>query len=223
MSANNGMRGQIGESSSTTFGRKALELVKEIARTDSIPQYNDELVKEVIEEAKAHYSAMQELADINTENDDNDDDDDNSDKKNMITASIRTHHESIKRNKKALMIYLNERMDRIARLRWTLGVGLPEDVAQNLSHSERDYFTAYSGILNKYMGRDKERGVNCNLTLDANPPKEHKIQVRALKDYGEIYTKDGEVDLKKDTVHLLWREDAQPLISEGVLEKLDDV
>jgi len=30
------------------------------------------------------------------------------------------------------------------------------------------------------------------------------------------------VDLRKNTVHLLWRDDAQPLIAEGVLEKLDD-
>jgi GINS complex subunit 1 len=37
-----------------------------------------------------------------------------------------------------------------------------------------------------------------------------------------IYFKDGVVDLKKDSVHLLRREEAQPLISEGVLEKLDD-
>ena len=48
------------------------------------------------------------------------------------------------------------------------------------------------------------------------------IRDRCTKDHGVIYFKDGVVDLKKDSVHLLRREEAQPLISEGVLEKLDD-
>ena len=133
---------------------------------------------------------------------------------------METHHFSILRNKKALMIYLNERAKRIQSLRWTLGVGLPDSISENLSHSERDYFTRYSKILNKYMG--KKDGINMNLTLDRDPPKEHKVQVRCLKDNGETYFKDGVVDLRKDTVHLLWREEAQELIREGVLEKLDD-
>ena len=137
-----------------------------------------------------------------------------------IKAAIQTHHHSILRNKKALMIYLNERVKRIQSLRWTLGVGLPDSISENLSHSERDYFTEYSKILNKYMG--KKEGINMNLILDRDPPKEHKVQVRCTKDHGVIYFKDGVVDLKKDSVHLLRREEAQPLISEGVLEKLDD-
>jgi GINS complex subunit 1 len=48
------------------------------------------------------------------------------------------------------------------------------------------------------------------------------VQVRVLEEYGEVVTRDGAVDLRKNTVHLLWRDDAQPLIAEGVLEKLDD-
>ena len=61
-----------------------------------------------------------------------------------------------------------------------------------------------------------------NLTLDPAPPRDHKVQVRVLEEYGEVVTRDGAVDLRKNTVHLLWRDDAQPLIAEGVLEKLDD-
>ena len=48
------------------------------------------------------------------------------------------------------------------------------------------------------------------------------MQVLVLEDYGEIVTRDGVVDLSKNTVHLLWRDEAQPLITEGILEKLDD-
>jgi len=274
--------------SNTTFGKKADELVKEIASSietsaspSSIPPYNEELVRSILEEVKAHYgereslgrkfeqvnkkleqhyeenrSLVRKLEQVNKKLEQLEDsaekmkgDSDTTQEKirekaeqittqekirekaeqivkteeeeGGILAAIHTHHHSILRNKKALMIYLNERVKRIQSLRWTrMGVGLPDSISENLSHSERDYFTEYSAILNKYMG--KKEGINMNLTLDRDPPKELKVQVKCTKDYGEIYTKDGVVDLKKDTVHLLWREVAQPLISEGVLEKWDD-
>ena len=206
--------------SSTSFGKKATELVKEIASSvessaspSSIPPYNDELVRSILEEVKAHYQENRSLAEKLKQVT-------GKEEQEGITAAIQTHHHSILRNKKALMIYLNERVKRIQSLRWTLGVGLPDSISENLSHSERDYFTEYSKILNKYMG--KKEGINMNSILDRDPPKEHKVQVRCTKDHGVIYFKDGVVDLKKDSVHLLRREEAQPLISEGVLEKLDD-
>ena len=124
------------------------------------------------------------------------------------------------RNKRALLVYLNERMSRVRNLRWEIGTGLPEHVAENLSHSERSFFTQYAALVNKYQGR--RGGVGLNLTLDPHPPRDFKVQVKVLEDYGEIVTKDGTVDLQKNTVHLMWRDEAQPLIAEGVLEKLDD-
>ena len=197
----------------TNFGKKCAELVREIADADDhcIPVYNEDLVREVIDECKWHYDELRNLAstlagtrETNAE---------------AVQASILTHHESILRNKRALMIYLEERMKRVAALRWTVGVVLPEEVRENLSSAEQEYFNEYSRNLNRYMGRF---GVNTDLTLDMNPPKEHKWQCRVLMDRGAIFTKDGEVDLRKDTVHSLWREDAQKLILEGVLEKIDD-
>jgi len=101
-------------------------------------------------------------------------------------------------------------------LRWKIGAGLPEELSANLSHSERHFLTRYSSALNDYM-----REVDLNLTLDLVPPQHHKIQVKCLEDYGELFTRDGTVDLRRNTVHLLWREEAQPLIHEGVLEQLD--
>ena len=56
-----------------------------------------------------------------------------------------------------------------------LGVGLPDSISENLSHSERDYFEKR---LNKYMG--KKEGINMN-DFRRDPPKEHKVQVRCRK------------------------------------------
>ena len=54
-----------------------------------------------------------------------------------------------------------------------VGTGLPEVVAENLSHSERAFFTQYAALVNKYQGR---RGAGLNLTLDPSPPRDHKVQ-----------------------------------------------
>ena len=39
-----------------------------------------------------------------------------------------------------------------------------------------------------------------------------------LTDYGEIWTRDGPLQLSKKQRVFMWRDEAQPLIAEGVLE-----
>ena len=55
---------------------------------------------------------------------------------------------------------------------------------------------------------------------DQTPPKDPSIEVRVLKDYGEVFLTLGRANLKKGTVHLLPRTEAEPLIREGVLESV---
>jgi hypothetical protein len=74
-------------------------------------------------------------------------------------------------------------------------------------------------LLGAYMGRG---GVGLNLTLDPSPPKGQKVEVRCLVDAGTIYTRDGEITLRARSVHYMWRDEAQPLIAEGVLQKVND-
>ena len=181
----------------------------------TIPPYNDELARAVVDESQEHHrSILKLIGDIQKTGASLDE------ARPDDAASILVHHQAVLRNKRALLVYLNERMSRVRNLRWEIGTGLPEHVAENLSHSERSFFTQYATLVNKYQGR--RGGVGLNLTLDPHPPRDFKVQVKVLEDYGEIVTKDGTVDLQKNTVHLMWRDEAQPLIAEGVLEKLDD-
>ena len=58
---------------------------------------------------------------------------------------------------------------------------------------------------------------------DPSPPKQQRLEVRVLAvDYGTLYTRDGELQLNKGSTHYMWRDEAQPLIAEGVLEKVVD-
>lgn len=201
----------------SNFGAKGASLVLDIAQSEkgTIPPYNDETVRAVVEESQEHHrSILKLIGDIQRSGASLEE------AKPDDAASILVHHQAVLRNKRALLVYLNERMSRVRALRWEVGTALPEVVGENMSPSERSFFTQYSALVNKYQGR--RGGVGLNLTLDPTPPRDHKVQVRVLEDYGEIVTRDGTVDLSRNTVHLLWRDEAQPLITEGVLEKLDD-
>ena len=83
------------------FEKKATELVKEplsietSASPSSIPPYNDELVRSILEEVKAHHREMLSLL-RKLENAEN-----NEKEKRSISAAMETHHFSILRNKKA--------------------------------------------------------------------------------------------------------------------------
>ena len=58
------------------------------------------------------------------------------------------------------------------------------------------------------------------IVQDQTPPKDPSIEVRVLKNYGEVFLSLGRANLKKGTVHLLPRTEAEPLIREGVLESV---
>jgi len=64
--------------------------------------------------------------------------------------------------------------------------------------------------------------VALNLTQDPAPPKAPKLEVRVVRDAGTVYTRDGGVALRARSVHLMWRDEAQPLIASGVLEKVSE-
>lgn len=61
----------------------------------------------------------------------------------------------------------------------------------------------------------------CPVSQDLKPPKDLFVEVRVLKDYGEIVTDKGTVNLKKNTVHYLRRTDVELLIRQGVLEQTE--
>ena len=71
------------------------------ASPSSIPPYNDELVRSILEEVKAHYQENRSLAEKLKQVT-------GKEEQEGIKAAIQTHHHSILRNKKAPMIYLSE-------------------------------------------------------------------------------------------------------------------
>lgn len=52
------------------------------------------------------------------------------------------------------------------------------------------------------------------------PPKDLYVEVRVLRDCGEIMTENGLVNLEANSTHFLRRVDVEQLIRQGLLEQI---
>lgn len=113
----------------------------------------------------------------------------------------------MRRNKRCLLAYHRVRTEKLEELCWTgidvLEQQVPpaaEDGAQtvassqsgnhsSLSPEEEEYFRQYSDLLAAYKGQ----WTDVDLTGALEPPKDLFIDVRVLKDAGEIQTEYGYV------------------------------
>ncbi|CAI5517917.1 unnamed protein product [Closterium sp. Naga37s-1] len=216
------------------FARKAVELVQEVARCDAdqILPFDADGVQRVLEEAHEHHQHMVPLSPLETlltcsfilrstlrpgllhlspwrvqgsgvewqET------------RLEDATAVMVHHQALLRNKRCLLAYLNARMDQIRRLRWQLGATLPRALQERLSAGEGEWLAQYSQSLGDYMA-----DAGLDLTVDLLPPKDPYIEVRVLKDAGAMYLDDKVAYLEANTLHLVRKTDAEPLILKGIV------
>nr|XP_045364628.1 DNA replication complex GINS protein PSF1 [Camelus bactrianus] len=189
---------------------KAMELVRELHRAAEgrLPAFNEDGLRQVLEEMKALYEQNQ--SDVNEAK---------SGGRSDLIPTIRFRHCSLLRNQRCALAYLYDRLLRIRALRWEYGSVLPSALRFHMSAEEMEWFNHYKKSLATYMrSLGGEEGLD--ITQDMKPPKSLYIEVRCLQDYGEFDVDDGtSVLLKKNSqetvsgqhdaqVHL-WRESAE--------------
>ncbi|KAI5291704.1 DNA replication protein psf1 [Ascosphaera acerosa] len=86
-----------------------------------------------------------------------------------------------------------------------------------LSPEEEDYFRQYSDMLVAYKGH----WTDVDLTGSLEPPRELFVDVRVLKDAGEIQTEYGSINLTKNSQFFVRLGDVEHLIQQGYLQRLD--
>lgn len=128
-------------------------------------------------------------------------------------CNVLVNHLSMRRNKRCLLAYHRVRSDKLEQMCWS-GVDVLEQEAQqqqvqqaggsrdgngrggitsdagshsSLSPEEEEYFRQYGDMLAAYKGR----WTDIDLTGSLEPPKDLFIDVRVLKDAGEIQTEYG--------------------------------
>jgi GINS complex subunit 1 len=96
-------------------------------------------------------------------------------------CALLVHHLCMRRNKRCLLAYHKARTDRIDSLIWADGQ------IQSASPVEQEYARRYSELLASVKGD----WTDIDLTATLDPPSELYVDVRVLKDAGEIQTEYG--------------------------------
>ncbi len=120
-------------------------------------------------------------------------------------CTLLVNHLSMRRNKRCLLAYHRTRTDKLEELVWNgsdvldlagqqqggaaNGMAAASDVgsSSSLSPQEEDYVRQYGDLLAAYKGQ----WTDIDLTGSLEPPRDLFIDVRVLKDAGEIQTEYG--------------------------------
>ncbi|KAI5866906.1 GINS complex, Psf1 component [Durotheca rogersii] len=153
-------------------------------------------------------------------------------------CTLLVNHLSMRRNKRCLLAYHRTRTDRLEELVWkgydvvdlagqqikdglagpgnSSGAGISNGGTSSLSPQEEDYVRQYSDLLAAYKGQ----WTDVDLTGSLDPPRDLFIDVRVLKDAGEIQTEYGSITLTKNSQFYVRQGDVERLIAQGYLQKL---
>lgn len=124
-----------------------------------------------------------------------------------VACTLLVNHLSMRRNKRCLLAYHRTRTDKLEEMVWNgsdvvdlsgceSGGGASggpqaagEGSTSSLSPQEEEYVRQYSDLLAAYKGQ----WTDIDLTGSLEPPRDLFIDVRVLKDAGEIQTEYGHV------------------------------
>ncbi|KAJ5206013.1 GINS complex [Penicillium cf. griseofulvum] len=213
----------------TMYGELGNKLVQHAKRTQSLahlPPYQTEIVRAVTREVRDLDRDVTRLLEpfeggFNPSADP------------AIACALLVDHLCMRRNKRCLLAYHRVRTEKLEELCWT-GVDILEQqqpsedsgVAQHttlgdsghssLSPEEEEYFRQYGDMLAAYKGQ----WTDVDLTGTLEPPKDLFIDVRVLKDAGEIQTEYGVINLTKNSQLYVRQGDVERLIAQGFLERL---
>lgn len=169
-----------------------------------------------------------------------------------VACALLVDHLCMRRNKRCLLAYHRVRTEKLEELCWT-GVDVleqqqPSEASEDrgpmhgtgghssLSPEEEEYFRQYGDMLAAYKGQ----WTDIDLTGSLEPPKDLFIDVRVLKDAGEIQTEygcvvlpmldwatwakliycDRVINLTKNSQLYVRQGDVERLIAQGFLERL---
>ncbi|KAF2869973.1 PSF1 domain protein [Massariosphaeria phaeospora] len=150
-------------------------------------------------------------------------------------CALLVNHLCMRRNKRCLLAYHRVRSDKLEEMCWA-GIDVLERQPQPQSHKpgseaptmgtdsnssslspeEEEYVRQYSDLLAAYKGQ----WTDIDLTGSLEPPKDLFIDVRVLKDAGEIQTEYGAITLTKNSQFYVRHGDVERLIAQGYLQRL---
>ncbi|KAK4238292.1 hypothetical protein C8A03DRAFT_15227 [Achaetomium macrosporum] len=207
------------------LGNKLVQHAKRTQNLAHLPPYQTELVRAVTREVRELDKDVASLLEPYQGSFDPSAD-------QATACTLLVNHLSMRRNKRCLLAYHRTRTDKLEELVWSgadpldlagLQAGAVNDAAaadggesSSLSPQEEDYFRQYGDLLAAYKGQ----WTDIDLTGSLEPPRDLFIDVRVLKDAGEIQTEYGAINLTKNSQFYVRQGDVERLIAQGYLQKL---
>lgn len=223
------------------LGNKLVLDAKRTSNLSEVPIYQAELVKDIVKEIN---DLNQDVEYLTEQQQNGPSQSEEQDRINQCQLFVT--HLSIRRNKRCLLAHQKLRADKIDEFSWlnidpltlaptsAYGVGgrpaaanaggdssayssaTTELSLDNLSHPEQEYFKNYQDLLIDY----KSNFADIDLSGDLEPPKSIFIDVRVLKDGGEVQTEYGVFNLIKDSQFYVRKSEVDRLIQQGFLEEI---
>jgi GINS complex subunit 1 len=140
-----------------------------------------------------------------------------------LVCSLTVQHLSARRNKRCLLAYLATRVGGVKERFWDSGGSLAYlnegDIRSNLSPQELDFLRGYNNLILDYK-TDFLDVLDLTAGID-RPPGEYMVDVRVIKDAGEVILEGGErIDFRKGERFRLARSQVERLIIQGFLEEV---
>ncbi|KAF4123383.1 GINS complex subunit 1 [Geosmithia morbida] len=211
------------------YGDLGIKLVQHAKRTQNLahlPPYQAEIVRAVTREVRDLDKDVSELLEPFQGSFDPSADP-------AVACTLLVNHLSMRRNKRCLLAYHRTRTDKLEELVWNdndvvdlsgqqvregdnSSGGGASGPTSSLSPQEEEYVRQYSDLLAAYKGQ----WTDIDLTGSLEPPRDLFIDVRVLKDAGEIQTEYGAITLSKNSQFYVRQGDVERLIAQGYLQKL---
>ncbi|KAH8663148.1 DNA replication complex GINS protein PSF1 [Tricladium varicosporioides] len=213
------------------LGVKLVQHAKRTQKLEHLPPYQTELVRSVAREVRELNKECTNLLEpldstFNPSEDPN------------TGTRLFINHLYMRRNKRCLLAYHKTRTDKLEEMVWNgndiadlaaqqrsadngqgngAGIGNGEGNSSSLSPEEEEYVRQYGELLSAYKGK----WTDIDLTGSLEPPRDLFIDVRVLKNAGEIQTEYGTINLTKNSQFFVRQGDVERLIAQGYLQKLN--
>ncbi|KAI8084706.1 uncharacterized protein BX664DRAFT_337593 [Halteromyces radiatus] len=201
-----------------TFGESSYKLAKEAKRTADllVSPYNEDLVQNICRETRMLHTKAETI--LRTMRDDATID--GPDKRTSRLTQLIMHHSAVKHNKRVLFAYHRQRMDKLKELSWDVGRQgeYQRDIKSALGPQEHRFLEEYGDIVASYKKAFLDIDLGGNGGVGLVPPKDLFIEVRVIKDAGEIHTEYGVLNLAKGNQFYVRRTDVETLIKAGYLK-----
>ncbi|KAL1877077.1 hypothetical protein VTK73DRAFT_8885 [Phialemonium thermophilum] len=211
------------------LGNKLVQQAKRTQNLAHLPPYQTELVRGVTREVRDLHKDVNRLLEPFQGSFD-------PAVEQAIACTLLVNHLAMRRNKRCLLAYHRTRTDKLEDLVWngadvldlsdqqlrktsggaSLSKFEKDAGSSSLSPQEEEYVRQYGDLLAAYKGQ----WTDIDLTGSLEPPRDLFIDVRVLKDAGEIQTEYGAINLTKNSQFYVRQGDVERLIAQGYLLKL---